>query len=97
MVQQLLNDAAREAARTAVVGGTSAAEVATRAAAVLQATSIDPSVVTIEVTPASLAGAHRGQLVQVRLSVPFRDVSWLPTPRALGDRTVIATCTMRHE
>jgi Flp pilus assembly protein TadG len=97
MVQQLLNDAAREGARTAVVGGSSAADVAAGVAAMLDATSIRSTAVTIDVTPSNLAGAQRGQLVVVQLSVPFRDVCWLPTPRAVGDRTLRATATMRHE
>ena len=97
MVQQLMNDAAREGARTASLGGSSFAEVSSRVSAFLDATSVDASRVQIEVLPINLAAAERGDLVTVRLSVAFADVSWLPTPRALGNRTLLSHCTMRHE
>ena len=97
MVQQLMNDAAREGARTAALGGSSFGEVSSRVSAFLDATGVDASRVQIELTPINLAAAERGDLVTVQLSVAFADVSWLPTPRALGNRTLRSQCTMRHE
>lgn len=97
MVQQLLTDAAREGARAGVLDGAEAGVIRSNVEGLLDATSVDSDVVTVDLEPADLASARTGDAVTVRISVSFRDVCWLPTPRALGDRTLAAVCTMRHE
>lgn len=95
MVSQLLTNAAREGCRVAVVNGTTQAQVQARVNAVLQGSGI--SVGTVSPTPTNWASSASGTPVTVSLSVPYRDVSWLPVPRFLGNATIRASATMNSE
>ena len=97
MVQQVLTNAARSGARIAVIDGASSAEVISTIQEYLDNASIDPQDVTISVNPSNLSQTDTGDAITVSLSVPFTDVSWLPSPWFLSNRTLQASCTMRRE
>jgi len=95
MVQQIITNGSREGARIAVLDGTSTAEIATAVEAYLQNASIAGADVTISPDPPNSAGY--GEPVSVTVSIPFNQVSWLPSPMFLGGNTMTATTVMRRE
>ncbi len=101
MVQQVLTNASREGARTAILAGSSSATVQQLVVDHCEAggVSIVPSDVQIQsaegvtldpaiarVLPVRPAIAVPGVPVRVVVGVDFRDVSWLPVAAFLGDR-----------
>jgi Flp pilus assembly protein TadG len=102
MVSQLLENAAREAARMAILDNTTNAQVTSAAQTFMQnAGKIPPSSVTVSINVAGsnsapLTGANPGDLVTVTVSVPFSSVSWLP-PHYLAGVSLSAIGAMRHE
>jgi len=48
-------------------------------------------------SPANPSSAAAGDPVTVTVSIPFADVSWLPSPMYLGGKTLSASTTMRRE
>lgn len=95
MVAQLLQTAAREGCRVAVVNGRSQADVQARVNAVLDGSGI--SVGAVAPTPSNWVAAPGGTAITVRLSVPYRNVSWLPVPYYLDGASVVASATMSSE
>jgi Flp pilus assembly protein TadG len=95
MVQQLLSNAARDGARSAMLEGATVQDVETSVAGYLGDSSI--SDVTVVVTPNPLSLAQGGDPVRVLVSVPFNSVSWLQPARFLNDITLSAAVTMRRE
>ena len=95
MVQQIITNGSREGARIAVLDGTSTAEIVTAVEAYLQNASIAGADVTIIPDPPNSAGY--GDPVSVTVSIPFNQVSWLPSPMFLGGNTMTATTVMRRE
>ncbi len=95
MVQQVLTNASREGARVAVVDGSTAQEVMERARAILAPAGIRSAEIRVEPNPPSTA--LPGAPVTVTVRVPFREVSWLPTPLFLRNITLQATTVMRRE
>ena len=95
MVQQLLTNAAREGARVGVLDNSTASDVTTAVSNYLTAARITTSTVTCNPTSPSSAGY--GQPVTVTVSVPFSQVSWLPSPMFLGGTTMTASSAMRRE
>ena len=96
MVQQVITNASREGARTAVLDGSTAAEVRTIVDTYLENGSITGATVTINPTEPNAAGY--GEPVTVTVAVPFGQVSWLPTPMFVGgDMNLTATTVMRRE
>src|SRR4051794_27312904 len=86
MVQQLLVNAAREGARVGVLDGSTAAGVTTAVNNYLQPAGITTaSVLIVPTTPSSAAATDP---VTVTVSVPFTNVSWLPSPMYLGSKTL---------
>ncbi|WP_161602472.1 TadE/TadG family type IV pilus assembly protein [Tautonia marina] len=96
MVSQLLHVAAREGCRTAVLPGQSEAAVQARINAALAGTGITPSV-QISSPNGSWLNVEAPAPITVRLSVPFKDVSWLGDPFAFEETTVVASATMCSE
>ena len=94
MVQQVLVNATREGARQAVLDGSTLADVQARIDVYLLASSINGATTTV--TPAPEAAGF-GEPVVVTISVPFEDVSWLPTPQYIGATTLTASSVMRRE
>ena len=95
MVQQVLTNASREGARIAVLDNTTTADVTTAVDSYLSSGTISGATITISPDPPSTAGY--GQPVTVTVSVPFDQVSWLPSPMFLGGNTLEATTVMRRE
>jgi Flp pilus assembly protein TadG len=97
MVQQVLTNGARSGSRVAVIDGATSSEVISTVREYLNSGSIDESDVAITLEPPNLAETDTGDPITVRISVPFEDVSWLPSPWFLEDKTLTAHSTMRRE
>lgn len=95
MVQQLLTNASREGARKAILDGATTAEVTMIVQDYLNNSSIQNASVTVAPDPPS--DAAFGDPVTVSVSVPFSQVSWLPSPMYLGGTTLSASTVMRRE
>ncbi len=95
MVQQLLSNAARDGARSAILEGATVAAVETSVLDYLGTSSISGA--SVAVTPDPLTLAQGGDPVTVTVSVPFTAVSWLPSPRYFDGATLSASVTMRRE
>jgi Flp pilus assembly protein TadG len=96
MVEQVLTNAAREGARTAVLSGSSNSAVNTKIQTYLTGGSVNANAATISVTP-TLASAKTGDTVTVQVSIPYSSVSWLPAPWFLGNAILRGQAVMRHE
>lgn len=95
MVQNLLTNAARDGARTAVLDGVTSQEVITQVSDFLAASSVPNA--SVNVTPSDLTTAAQGDPVAVSASVPFNSVSWLPSSIYLKDVILESTVIMRRE
>ena len=95
MVQQILTNASREGARRAVLDGATTAEVTTAVTTYLTNARISGSSVAVSPNPPNTAAF--GAPVTVTVSVPFNQVSWLPSPIFLGGQTMTAASVMRRE
>ncbi|MCC7086029.1 MAG: pilus assembly protein [Pirellulales bacterium] len=95
MVQQVITNASREGARVAVLDGATASDVQTKVGDYLTSAKISGATTTVSPSPPSNAGY--GAPVTVTVSVPFNQVSWLPSPLFLGGKTMSATSVMRRE
>ncbi|RLS56823.1 MAG: pilus assembly protein [Planctomycetota bacterium] len=107
MVGQLLNDAAREAARSAIITGSTNAAVMAEAQSFVNSVTSCPTAdvgIAITITPAAgnpdpannLASANKRDLCHVQVSVPFSRVSFMPG-RFLAGRNLSGQAAMRHE
>lgn len=100
MVAQLMSNAAREAARTAVVDGSTNSSVSDVAKNFLSsAANVSAGDVTVTITTASggqVSAAQPRELITVNVTLPFSKVSWLP-PKYLAGKNLAATAAMRHE
>jgi Flp pilus assembly protein TadG len=94
MVQQVLTNASREGARAAVLDGAKWTEVETVVNSYLQSGSISGATVT---KPSNFDSAEFGDPITLSVSVPFNQVSWLPSPMYLGGKTLTASTVMRRE
>jgi Flp pilus assembly protein TadG len=95
MVQQIITNASREGARMAVLDGSTHDNVVTTVETYLTNAGISGETVTT--IPTEPSSATYGQSVTVQVSISFSDVSWLPTPMFIGDKTLVATTVMRRE
>lgn len=95
MVQQVLTNASREGARRAVLDGATTSNVISTVSSYLASGSITGATITVSPNPPS--SASYGAPVTVTVSIPFHQVSWLPSPMFLGGRTLTATTVMRRE
>ncbi len=95
MVQQVITNASREGAREAVLDGATVADVTNTVNSYLTTGSISGATVTV--APDPLSDAEFGDPVTVTVSIPFDQVSWLPSPMYLGGRTMTASTVMRRE
>jgi len=95
MIQQILTNASREGARVAVLDGATTAEVTSAVEEYMVTASVSGT--DISVSPDPPDSAVYGAPVTVSVSVPFDQVSWLPSPMFLGGNTLSATTVMRRE
>jgi Flp pilus assembly protein TadG len=107
MVAQLLNNAAREGTRAAIMSGSTNTEVETAVKDFASSTigvSADLLTVTIDVSPATgnpdpndnVALANKRDLCEVTVSVAFTDVNYLPA-EFLSSAHLVGQSAMRHE
>lgn len=94
MVQQVLTNASREGARAAVLDGAEWPEVESLVTAYMTSGSITGHTCN---KPANFDTAEFGDPITITVSVPFNQVSWLPSPMYLGGKTLSATTIMRRE
>ena len=78
MVQQVLTTASREGSRVASLDGSAVADVQTAVDSYLASAAISGA--SVEATPTLLSTTQPGDPVTVTVSVPFADVSWIPSP-----------------
>jgi hypothetical protein len=97
MVQQVITNASREGARLAVLDGATYAEIETQVDTYLTSASIDTASAVVTVAPNPPTNAAFGDPITVSVSIPFAEVSWLPSPMYLGGKTLSATTVMRRE
>ncbi len=95
MVQQILTNASREGARRAILENTSDSEV--QQVVIDYLANADISSATVEVTPTNLTTIGFGDPVNVRVSVSFDQVSWIPSPWFLKGTMLSGESTMRGE
>jgi Flp pilus assembly protein TadG len=94
MVEQILDNAAREGCRRAVMDNATTSDVTTTATNYLTNSGISGETVTVSPDPST---ASAGTAITVLVSVPFNNVSWLPVPMFLGGTTISASVVMRRE
>ena len=96
MVQQVITNGSREGARIAVLDGTTGAEVISAVNSYLQGARLSGA--NVSVNPAEPSTAGYGAPVTVTVTIPFGQVSWLPSPMFIGGDTVLtASSVMRRE
>ena len=95
MVYQVITNASREGARVAVLDGATTASVTDQVNTYLSNGSVSGATVTVTPNPPSTA--QYGDPVTVTVSVPFSQVSWLPSPMYLGGKTLTSSTVMRRE
>ena len=100
MVQQVITNASREGARLAVLPGSTSSEVTARVNGVLEAAGISGATVQITDDAGNTLNpqdAEYGEVINVTVSVPFDQVSWLPASKYLAGKTLKASTIMRGE
>jgi len=95
MVYQVITNASREGARAAVLDGATTSGVTTAVNTYLTSGAVSGATVTVSPNPPS--GAQNGDPVTVTVSIPFSQVSWLPSPMYLGSKTLSSATVMRRE
>lgn len=95
MVQQILTNASREGARRGILEHATVPEVEAQVADYLRDTSVSGA--TVSVVPNTFAHVGFGDPVTVTVSVPYSQVSWVPVPRFLGEKTLTGESVMRAE
>jgi Flp pilus assembly protein TadG len=96
MVQQLITNASREGARIAGYDSTTLTSTVTSAVNT-SLSNVKITSATTTVSPDPPSGASDGQQVSVTVSIPYSQVSWVPSPFLLKNRTLQATTVMRRE
>jgi Flp pilus assembly protein TadG len=100
MVQQVIVNASREGARTAVIEGASLADVNGAITAQLDAATIADRTIAFRVNGSTVSDptvGSAGDSVSVDISVNYADITWLPSPSYLGGTQLQATSVMRRE
>ncbi len=95
MVQNVLITAAREGARAAIISGATAAAVKQKATTYANAAGVSNTTATV--VPAILSTATTATPIKVTVSVSFNDVSFLPAPWFLKNKTISGSTSMRLE
>jgi Flp pilus assembly protein TadG len=96
VVVQLLTNASREGARVGGYDTTMSTSTITSAVnTYLSNEGISGATTTVSPSPPSLAAD--GQQISVTVSIPYNNVSWVPTPFFLGGQTLSATTVMCRE
>ena len=94
MVQQVLVNASRVGARQAITTTGTTAAVQSAVTTYTSGVAVPGVQCTVSPNPASAAP---GTLITVKTSVAFNQVSWMPSPWFLGDKTLTSSSVMRKE
>lgn len=99
MAKDLLANAARAGARTGALPNKSNADIKTQATTSLSDSGISGGTIAVAVNGGATdaSAALQGDIIQVTVSVPYKSVSWLPSPWFLGNTTLSETVFMRRE
>ena len=96
MVQQVITNGSREGARLAVLDGSSGTAVISAVNTYLESARVSGA--NVAVSPAEPSSAGYGEPVTVTVTIPFGQVTWLPSPMFIdGDTVLTATTVMRRE
>jgi Flp pilus assembly protein TadG len=97
MVQQILTTASREGARQAVLDGATQTAVTTFITTYLTAAAVPSGGTTVAFSPSLPTASGYNGPVTVKVSLPFNQVSWSPSPIFLNGKTLTASTTMQRE
>ncbi|MBC7856036.1 MAG: pilus assembly protein [Pirellulaceae bacterium] len=97
MIQQVITNASREGARKAVLDGATSSNVKSSVVTYMSNGGVTIATSNVTINPTDPASAVAGSPVTVTVSVPFSQVSWLPSPMFLGSRQMTASTVMRRE
>jgi Flp pilus assembly protein TadG len=97
MIQQVITNASREGARKAVLDGASSSNVKSSVVTYMANGGVTIATSNVTINPTDPTTAAAGSPVTVTVSVPFSQVSWLPSPMFLGGRQMTASTVMRRE
>jgi Flp pilus assembly protein TadG len=100
MALEMLNNAARNGARMAVISGSTTASAKQAISDTLANTTITGASTSIAVngdTSVDVSNASPGDTITVTITVPASNVSWLPVAVFTGNKTLGNTVVMRHE
>jgi Flp pilus assembly protein TadG len=97
MVQQIIVNSAREGCRAAVLDGSTTSGVKSTVITAMSSGNITITTSNVTVSPDPPSNAEFGDPVTVTVTVPFNQVSWLPSPMYLGGKSMTASTTMRRE
>jgi len=95
MVQQILTNGSREGARLAVLDGILTSDVVTTVDNYLGGAGITGANVAVTTNPP--VAPDYAESMTVEVTIPFGQVSWLPSPMFLNGYQMIASTTMRRE
>jgi Flp pilus assembly protein TadG len=98
-VQQVMTNATREGARRATIAGATINDVKTAVVDSLASSGIDVTQDKVTVNPADLNATSNGEPITVAVTIPFSQVTWLPSPMfSWGtNRTMRAFTVMRRD
>ena len=94
MVQQVITNASRVGVREAIALNTSESDVINIATNYAAGGAVPGVLVNVSPSPAAAAA---GDEITVNVSIPYADVSWIPSPWFLGGATLQASSVMRKE
>ena len=97
MIQQVITNASREGARKAVLDGASSSNVKSSVVTYMANGGVTIATSNVTISPTDPSTATAGTPITVTVTVPFSQVSWLPSPMFLGSRQMTASCVMRRE
>lgn len=107
MAAQLLTNAAREGGRVAVIQNSALSDVQSRVTAMLSSAGItagtvtavdsDPGTTGVFIMPSNWSTAAGDTAITVTIRVPYKQISWLPTPFYLSAANVVGTATLNSE
>jgi Flp pilus assembly protein TadG len=99
MVLEMLNNAARSGARMGTLQGSANTDVTSAVTNALANAGFSgtSTAVSVNGATANVNTAVAGDSVTVTVSVPYNNVTWLPTSMFLAGRTLGSTVVMRHE
>jgi Flp pilus assembly protein TadG len=96
MVQQVITNASREGARRAVLDGATPAAVKSKVNTYLESACITPKDEYVDIPDDPRTVGYR-EPVEVTVTVPFSEVSWIPAPMFLQGVDLSATTVMSRE